>query len=99
MAYNENNFDIDGPIVYIGMPERKTERFTFRIIVLEVQADRFVKQVKFMFINKNIDLLKEGFNVGDRVHINFQISGRYFKTKEDKDDWFVSLEARNISKL
>ncbi len=104
MAYNENNFDVDGVIIHIGMPVSKpTKRggdFTFRIIVLELQAGQYVTEAKFMFINKHIDLLNQGFAVKDRVHINFQITGRRFLRKEGHiPDWYVSLEARNISKL
>ena len=58
MAYNENNFDIDGIIVHIGMPVSKVTKkgndFTFRIIVLGIQTDRFVTEAKFMFIKDMI---------------------------------------------
>lgn len=99
MAYNENNFDIDGIIVHIGLPVTKSEKFTYRIIVIEIHTDRFLSEAKFMFINQNMDLLKEGFSIKDRVQINFQISGRKYIAKNGVADWFVNLEALNISKL
>lgn len=98
MVSNENNFDLDGEIVYIGMPISPSVKFSYRVIVLRFFAGRFSTEGRFMFINQNISLI-QGFALKDRVQINFQINDRKYITKEGKAEWFQNKEILNISKL
>ena len=75
MKSNENNFDLDGEIIYIGMPESPSVKFSYRVIVLRFFAGRFLTDGRFMLKNQNISLI-EGFALKDRVQINFQINDK-----------------------
>lgn len=97
MAQNENNFDIDGDIVHIGMPESPSIRFSFRLVILSFYAGRYLTEGVFKVVNQNISLL-QGFALGDRVQINFQINDRK-KIIEGKAVWYQNKEILNISKL
>lgn len=99
MTSNENNFDLDGEIIYIGMPVSPSVKFSYRIIVLRFFAGRFLTDGRFMLINQNMTLI-QGFALKDRVQINFQINDRRKEaTKEREIDWWQNKEILNISKL
>jgi len=98
MAQNENNFDLDGEIVHIGMPEPKTPTFTCQSIVLKLFAGAYSTEGKFTLVNKNLSLIS-GFAVGNRVQINFQIRDKKYIKKGGSADWFQNKEILNISKL
>ena len=97
MAINENNFDIDGDIVHIGMPESPTDTFSYQMVILSFYAGRYLTEGVFKLVNQNISLL-QGFAVGNRVQVNFQINDRK-RIIKGKAVWYQNKEILNISKL
>lgn len=95
----KNDFEISGMVIDASMPERITETFSKRIVVLEVFVKNYniAKQVVFEFVNENMRNV-DGVKKGDWVTINFQLKGNYKDDKEGRRRYFTSIEGLNILK-
>ena len=88
----DNNHQISGRVVFVGMPEVISEKFSKRIIVLEtfVGSRNYEKETVYEFANNNMSAL-DGINKGDWVSIDFQCGGRGY-VKNGVKQWFATLE-------
>jgi hypothetical protein len=86
-----NNFDISGKVLEVGGAERISDKFSKRVIVMEVFDNKgYSNEIPFEFINQNMDQAKD-IQAGDWVTINHQYKSR----KTDKDGVvrrFVTME-------
>lgn len=91
----ENSFDIDGEVIFVDKPNFISPTFSIRTVIVAIYKGRYLQEIPFIFVNKNMSLL-DGIEVQDHVVINFQLGGRY---NENKDEWYPSIEARSIQRV
>ena len=92
MKQQINRFDISGRVLELGSPERISDKFSKRTVILEVfDARGGVNEVPYEFVNANMDQLKN-VRVGDWVTLNHQQRAR--KTEKDGQPVrrFITLE-------
>ena len=95
----ENNYDAEGIVVYVGLPESfgKMGQHHKRILALKMYEGNFETSVPFEFINRSMSQL-DNISVGDRVIVNFQLSGN-FQEREGGIRWFSRLKGRGAQKI
>jgi len=71
MKKQENNFSISGKTVEIEMPQRISDTFTKRVLIMEVFNGKFRNEVPFDFVNEGMKQI-ENVRPGDWVTINWQ---------------------------
>jgi len=94
----KNEHNVDGYIVFIGNVEIISQAFSFRQIIIEVEAGGYTQEIAFDFVNDKI-FLSSGYALRDHVHIVFQLTGRGKIGDKGKKKWYVNLQAVNISKI
>lgn len=85
-----NSFDISGKVLHVGQPERISEKFSKRELVMEVFAGRYGQERIFEFINENMSQISN-MKEGDWVTIQFQLKGKKV-TKDGKTRWYNADE-------
>jgi len=87
-----NEFDIVGRVVFVGMPTFITNRFSKRMLIMEVYAKgKYKSEVPFQFVNDNMGLLDK-VRVNDWVHVAFMLRSRDFINKQGKKEWYAINE-------
>lgn len=86
------SYDIEGKVKLIGPTERKSEKFQFREVVLEVMDGAYAQHPKLQFVQDRCDLL-DNFQIGDNVTVSFNVKGREWNGK-----YFTTLEGWRIRK-
>jgi len=74
----------------------KTKKFV--LLVTDKQNPKYDQYILFELINKSVDVI-EGFQVGDKVSVKFQLRGRRMQGEGDQFKYFNSIEATNIEKM
>lgn len=98
MAKNvqNNDKDIDGRVVYISEPQYINERYTKRILVIEVFVGERRGECPIVFSNARMKCL-DGIKVGDWCNVQFHIWGN--KAKGDGEPrWFGEFQGYNCIK-
>jgi DNA polymerase III alpha subunit (gram-positive type) len=92
MKQQINRFDISGRVLELGSPERISDKFSKRVLVLEVfDARGSVNEVPYEFVNANMDQLKN-VRAGDWVTINHQVRARKTEKEGQPVRRFITLE-------
>ncbi len=81
--------NITGRIVKIFPEERKTDKFSLRIFVIDTGA-RYGNLVPFQLVNDKCDLV-DRVSIGQEVNVSFDIVGTEYKEKH-----YVNLNAYRI---
>lgn len=78
---------------------KRTETFTVREFVLEVQSNnsQYTDYVLFQLTNDRCGLLDQ-FNTGDELHVTFDIRGRKWTSPQGEERVFNTLSAWRIEK-
>lgn len=87
--------------VYKVMPlEQKTDKFSKQEFIIEIvnpsERGTFVDHVRFQCINEKTYLI-DTMEKGDFVVIKFNITGRKFKNKEDREVFYTNLDVVDLS--
>ena len=93
MGHNvqKNEGNIDGKVVFISQPKYISEKFSKRILVMEIFTGERRNEVPFTFSNARMDCLKD-IKEGDWVNIQYQLSGNRAK-RDGEPRWFSELQA------
>lgn len=97
----QNDFNISGRVVFVGMPIFYTEKTSKRLLVLEVYVRGgyrdFRNEVPIEYANDNMPLL-DNIRERDWVNINFRIGGRGKVMTDGKKRWWPNLEGLSCVK-
>lgn len=89
-----NSFEMkECTIDKIGSIEHITDSFRKRNLIIKTDSDKYPQTIVFEFVQDKVDLL-DGFSVGDKVNVNFNLRGREWNEKV-----FNSLQAWSIKKI
>lgn len=93
------SYTATGRIIEIGERERKTEKFTMRIFVIET-ADQYPQPIKFQLVNDRCDIADK-FKVGQDVTVHFDIRGNRYQDKvfNNLNAWKISEPVEKEVKL
>jgi len=76
-----------GPVVHVGETEQVSEKFRKRLLVVELEDDKYPQTIAFDVVQDKCDDL-DAINVGDRLTVHFDLRGRAWK-----DKFFSNLQA------
>jgi len=96
----DNNFRLEGIVHERFDSQQVTETFRKREFILEVMRSgnsNITDMVKFQCVQQNITLLDE-VRIGNRVLVNFQVTGREWNSAEGKR-YFTNLDCIDIDIL
>jgi len=98
MGHNkQDNFkDIDGRVIHISEPKYISEKFSKRILVLEVFVGDRRGECPFVFSNARMTCLNE-IKEGDWVNVQFNLFGNRGKG-DGEPRWFGELQGINCIK-
>jgi len=94
----KNEFEIDGIVEAVEPPKALSTNFFLAKVILQIWKGQYSENVPFDFINRNTELIRD-IQMGDKVHITFQISGRKMTNKNNEVFYVSSLQGLNISKI
>jgi hypothetical protein len=90
-------YDITGTIKRIGPIEQKSEKFSKRVLILDVEDGKYPQTVEFQATGDRCSLLDQ-FSAGDEVSIKWNLRGREWsggpggpKVFNSCDIWKVDL--------
>ncbi len=83
-------YKAEGKLHKIFPTEQKTEKFSAREFVLEVQDGQYPQMVKFQLVQEKCALMDD-YNEGDQIEVDFDLRGR-----EWNDKYFTNLQAWRI---
>lgn len=84
------SFDITGKMIAKYDTEKKSEKFSVRDFVIEVNEGQYPQFVKFQMTNDRCSLI-DPYNVGDTIKVHFDLRGREWQGK-----YFTNLNAWRI---
>jgi len=94
-----NKFDIVGRVIFVGMPTFISERYSKRVLILEVYVEnKYKKEVEFTFSNDNMNLL-DNIRKEDWVHIGFNLAGNKQIQRDGKAKWWPTIEGTACQKV
>jgi len=89
-----------GKICIVWDTDQKSDKFRKREFVVEVNESNergsFIDYIKLQMVQDNCDLL-DGINKGDLVSVEWKVSGRRWKDKNNEWAYFTNLEAVDIT--
>lgn len=91
-------FETTGTMHALFEAQQITERFRKRTFVVELEDGRYPQQVEFQLTGDRCELL-DGFKVGDKVRVEFNLRGRKWESKTGDIRYFNSLDVwtlRNV---
>ena len=91
----KNEFEISGKVIFVGMPDRISENFSKRLVVLEAYDGQYRQEVPYEFVNDNMSLV-DGVNVNDWVNVDFICRGRKNISRDGMAKWWPTLEGKTI---
>jgi hypothetical protein len=92
MTKTQNNSgDISGKILEVEPPERISDKFSKRVLVMEVFAGRYANEVPFEFTNDNMSQIKD-VRPGDWATVHYMIKARKQEKEGQPVRRYVSLE-------
>jgi len=74
-----NNFDISGKVLEVGGVERISDKFSKRVLVMEVFNGKYANEVPIEYVNESIDQIKD-VSAGNFVTCNFQLKANKKET-------------------
>ena len=80
-------YEMTGPVVHVGETEQVSEKFRKRLLVVELEDDKYPQTIAFDVVQDKCDDL-DAINVGDRLTVHFDLRGRAWK-----DKFFSNLQA------
>ena len=86
--------EVKGIIIHLFSEQVVSEKFKKREFILKT-LEQYPQEVKFQCVNDKTSILNFA-KVGDEVLVKFNLSGKPWKNKEGKTDWFNSLNAWKI---
>jgi single-strand DNA-binding protein len=91
-----NQYEATGEIRAIMDTQQVTDSFKKREFALEIENGRYPQTVKFQLVQDKTDLLDD-FEVGQQVHVHFNLRGREYTRKSDGAvDYWTNLECWRI---
>ena len=84
------SFDITGKLIAKYDTEKKTEKFSVRNFVIEINETQYPEFVKFQMTNDRCAFI-DPYNVGDTIKVHFDLRGREWQGK-----YFTNLNAWKI---
>ena len=81
------DYEMTGPVVHVGETEQVTDKFRKRLLVVELEDDKYPQEIAFEVINEKCDDL-DTISAGDRLTVHYNLRGSKWK-----DRWFVNLQA------
>ena len=84
-------FKIKGEIKVIGDTVQVTEKFKKRAFVLIDDSSQYPQFISFQLGQDNCELI-DGFQVGQRIEVNFNLRGREWKDKNRIIKYFNTLD-------
>jgi hypothetical protein len=82
---------LSGKIIAIMEKQQVTDTFAKREFVIETD-EQYPQMVKFELLQAACDLIDK-HKIGDDINVFFNVRGRKWKNKENKDVYFVSVNA------
>ena len=84
--------DIQGKVILIGEPEKVSETFTKRLLVVETE-DQYPQSIPVEFVNDKTSVL-DNYSVGDEVKVFINLRGREWNGK-----YFLNANGWKIEKI
>ncbi|MFA5195571.1 MAG: DUF3127 domain-containing protein [Bacteroidales bacterium] len=75
-----NSGNISGRVLEVGSPERISDKFSKRVLVMEIFSGKYANEVPFEFTNESMNQIKD-VRPGDWVTVNYQLKAR----KQDRE--------------
>ena len=92
-------YQAEGTLRAILDTEQINDSFRKREFAVELDADKFPQTVKFQAVQDRTEML-DGYEVGQRVRVHFDLRGREFTRKRDgTTDWWVNLDCWRLEAL
>ena len=88
-------FKIKGEIKVIGDAFQVTEKFKKRAFVLIDDSSQYPQYINFQLVQDKCELI-EGFQVGQRIEVNFNLRGREWTDKNGIIKYFNTLDVWRI---
>ena len=84
-------FKIKGEIKVIGEAVQVTEKFKKREFVLIDNSSQYPQYINFQLVQDKCELI-DGFQVGQRIEVNFNLRGREWTDKNGIIKYFNTLD-------
>ena len=88
-------FKIKGEIKAIGEAVQVTEKFKKREFVLIDDSSQYPQYINFQLVQNKCELI-DGFEVGQRIEVNFNLRGREWTDKTGAIKYFNTLDVWRI---
>ena len=75
-----NSGDISGKVLHVEEPQRINDKFSKRVLIMEVFDGQYANEVPFEFVNANMDQIK-AVRPDEWVTVHYAISAR----KQEKE--------------
>ena len=92
---NKAMFKIKGEIKVIGEAVQVTEKFKKRAFVLIDDSSQYPQYINFQLVQDKCELI-DGFHVGQRIEVNFNLRGREWTDKTGIIKYFNTLDVWRI---
>ena len=92
---NRAMFKIKGEIKVIGDTVQVTEKFKKREFVLIDDSSQYPQYINFQLVQDKCELI-DGFQVGQRIEVNFNLRGREWTDKTGAIKYFNTLDVWRI---
>ena len=89
-------FKIKGEIKVIGEAVPVTEKFKKREFVLIDDSSQYSQFINFQLVQDKCDLI-DGYQVGQRIEVNFNLRGREWTDKNGDIKYFNTLDVWRIT--
>lgn len=86
-----NSGNISGKVLEVGPPERISDKFSKRVLVMEVFSGKYANEVPFEFTNDNMSQIKD-VRPDDWVTVNYQLKARKQEKEGQPVRRYVSLD-------
>jgi hypothetical protein len=90
-------YEIKGTIKRIGSTEQKSEKFSKRSLIVEVEDGKYPQTCEFQATGERCSLLEQ-FAVGDQVNIHWNLRGREWTGRDGVVKVFNSCDIWKIER-
>lgn len=91
-------YDIKGTIKRIGATEQKSEKFSKRTLILDIEDGKYSQVCEFQATGERCALLEQ-FAVGDQVSVAWNLRGREWSGKDGVVKVFNSCDIWKIERI
>ena len=96
---NSSSFQMEGELFKVNEAQQITERFRKREFVLRYEDNpKYPQTIQFQVTGDRCELL-DGYKVGDRVKLEFNIRGREWTSPKGDIKYFNSLEVWRLENV